>query len=181
MTSCWISAISITISCFWWKTYLFSRAFYVSAIVFVLIKKCGGSTTWRGMLPVRLGQIWLVCKGRMWAYVIDLMRSLEGCLLSHFEKRRLFKRSAQNTIQKSISIVFCVSGIRHDPSLSKYRKQKQSPPGNIQNGTRPGGWLLLFTVLAHPRSQGLTADTAQCQPWGPGTEDGTCRVTNHEE
>ena len=35
---------------------------------------------------------------------------------------------AQNTTQKSISIVFCVSVIRHDSSLSKYRKQKQSPP-----------------------------------------------------
>ena len=34
----------------------------------------------------------------------------------------------QNTTQKSISIVFCVSVIRHDSSLSKYRKQKQSPP-----------------------------------------------------
>jgi hypothetical protein len=35
---------------------------------------------------------------------------------------------SQNTTQKSISIVFCVSVIRHDSSLSKYRKQKQSPP-----------------------------------------------------
>ena len=34
---------------------------------------------------------------------------------------------AQNTIQMSISFVFCVSAIRHDSSLSKYRKQKQSP------------------------------------------------------
>ena len=34
----------------------------------------------------------------------------------------------ENTIQKSISIVFCVSAIRHDSSLSKCRKQKQSPP-----------------------------------------------------
>jgi hypothetical protein len=33
---------------------------------------------------------------------------------------------------KSISIVFCISAIRHDSSLSKYRKQKQSPPRNIQ-------------------------------------------------
>ena len=67
------------------------------------------------------------------------MCSLEGCLLSHFEKRRLFKRSAQSTIQKSISIVFCVSGIRHDSVTQQDRKQKQSPPGNTQNGTRPGG------------------------------------------
>ena len=34
---------------------------------------------------------------------------------------------AQNTIQKSISIGFCVSAIRHDWWLSKYRKQKQPP------------------------------------------------------
>jgi hypothetical protein len=33
----------------------------------------------------------------------------------------------QNITQKSISIVFCVSVIRLDSSLSKYRKQKQSP------------------------------------------------------
>ena len=39
------------------------------------------------------------------------------------------KALAQNTTQKSISIVFSVSSIRHDSSLSKYRKQKQSPPG----------------------------------------------------
>jgi hypothetical protein len=35
---------------------------------------------------------------------------------------------AQNTTQKSISIVFCVSTIHHDLSPSKYREQKQSPP-----------------------------------------------------
>jgi hypothetical protein len=46
---------------------------------------------------------------------------------------------AQNTTENSISIVFCVSYIRHDLSLSKYRKQKQSPPGNTKNGIRPGG------------------------------------------
>jgi hypothetical protein len=39
---------------------------------------------------------------------------------------------------------------------------------------------------AHPRSQGLTADTAlpqatQCQPWGPGTEDGPGPVTLHND
>jgi hypothetical protein len=33
----------------------------------------------------------------------------------------------QNTTQKSDAIAFCVSSIRHDSSLSKYRKQKQSP------------------------------------------------------
>jgi hypothetical protein len=37
----------------------------------------------------------------------------------------------QNTMQKSISIVFCVSAICHDSSLSKFRKQKQSPPGRV--------------------------------------------------
>jgi hypothetical protein len=52
----------------------------------------------------------------------------------------LFSAMAQNTTQKSISIVFSVSSIRHDSSLSKYRKQKQSPPGNTKNGARPGGW-----------------------------------------
>jgi hypothetical protein len=42
--------------------------------------------------------------------------------------------------RKSISIVFSVSAIRHDSSLSKYRKQKQSPPleilkmANVQGG-----------------------------------------------
>jgi hypothetical protein len=41
----------------------------------------------------------------------------------------------QNTIQKSISIVFCVSTICHDLSLGKYRKQKQSPPGTEQRYT----------------------------------------------
>jgi hypothetical protein len=46
---------------------------------------------------------------------------------------------------------FCVSSIRHDSSLNKYRKQKQSPPGNTKTGACPGGWLLLFTVLAEWR------------------------------
>ena len=55
--------------------------------------------------------------------------------------------TAQNTTQKSISIVFCVSVIRHDSSLSKYCKQKQSPPGRAPFLVFPGG-LLLFTVLA---------------------------------
>ena len=40
---------------------------------------------------------------------------------------RAFSTIPQNTTQKSISIVFSVSAIRHDSSLSKYRKQKQSP------------------------------------------------------
>ena len=41
--------------------------------------------------------------------------------------------------RRSSPLFFCVSAIRPDSSLGKYRKQKQSPPGNIQNGTRPGG------------------------------------------
>jgi hypothetical protein len=40
---------------------------------------------------------------------------------------------------------------KHDSSLGKYRKQKQSPPGNTQNGARPGGWLHPFMVLAEWR------------------------------
>jgi hypothetical protein len=58
---------------------------------------------------------------------------------------------SQNTTQKSISIAFCVSSIRHDSSLSKYRKQKQSPPGRAPFLVFPGGGLLLFTVLAEWR------------------------------
>ena len=50
-----------------------------------------------------------------------------------------FNSWSQNTTQKSISIVFCVSSIRHDSSLSKCRKQKQFPPGNTKNGARSGG------------------------------------------
>ena len=48
---------------------------------------------------------------------------------THVRKIQWFcqKARAQNTTQKSISIVFCVSVIRHDSSLGKYRKQKQSP------------------------------------------------------
>jgi hypothetical protein len=41
--------------------------------------------------------------------------------------------------RRSSPLFFCVSAIRPDSSLGKYRKQKQSPPGNIQNGTRPEG------------------------------------------
>jgi hypothetical protein len=40
---------------------------------------------------------------------------------------------AQNTTRKSISIVFCVNVIRHDSSVSKYRKQKQSTPLNVRH------------------------------------------------
>jgi hypothetical protein len=43
---------------------------------------------------------------------------------------------SHNTIQKSLSIVFCGSAIPYDSSLNKYRKQKQSLPGNTQNGAR---------------------------------------------
>ena len=53
----------------------------------------------------------------------------------------------QNTVQKSISIVFCVSAIRHNSSLGKYRKQKQSPP-----------W---HRTKTHRRSIRVTAATSQ--------------------
>jgi hypothetical protein len=55
---------------------------------------------------------------------------------------------SQNTTQKSISIAFCVSSIRHDSSLSKYRKQKQSPPWMCAVFSISREGLLLFTVLA---------------------------------
>jgi hypothetical protein len=62
---------------------------------------------------------------------------------------------AQNTTQKSISTAFCVSSIRHDSSLSKYRKQKQSP--------------LEILKMAH------------VQGGGTASVYGTCWVTNHDE
>jgi hypothetical protein len=83
------------------------------------------------------------------------------------------KPQSQNTTQKSISIVFSVSSIRHDSSLSKYRKQKQSPPGNTQNGTRPGGWLLLFTVLAEWR---IITNNAYAKNNGDGL---LCSILSH--
>jgi hypothetical protein len=58
---------------------------------------------------------------------------------------------AQNTTQKSISIAFCVSSIRHDSSLSKYRKQKQSPLWTCAIFSISRGGLFLFTVLAEWR------------------------------
>jgi hypothetical protein len=57
------------------------------------------------------------------------------------------------TTQKSISIVFCVSVIRHDSSLSKYRKQKQSP----------------LEILKMAHVQGVMASIYD-----------TCWVTNHD-
>jgi hypothetical protein len=57
----------------------------------------------------------------------------------------------QNTTQKSISFVFCLSAIRHDSSLSKYRKHKQSPPWTCAILSISRGGLLLFTVLAEWR------------------------------
>jgi hypothetical protein len=63
---------------------------------------------------------------------------------------------AQNTIQKSISIVFWVSAIRHDLSLIKYPKQKQSPPGSVPFWIFPGGEV---TAAVYD----------------------TCWVTNHDE
>ena len=45
-------------------------------------------------------------------------------------------------------LCFSVSAIRHDSSLSKYRKQKQSPPWTCAILSISSGGLLLFTVLA---------------------------------
>jgi hypothetical protein len=63
------------------------------------------------------------------------MRNEDILYLAHTEFEIVFHHgtmdsitTAQNTIQKSIFIVFCVTAIRHDSSLNKYRKQKQSPP-----------------------------------------------------
>jgi hypothetical protein len=64
---------------------------------------------------------------------------------------RRLKPKSQNTTQKSISIAFCVSSIRHDSSLSKYRKQKQSPPWTYAILSISRGGLLLLTVLAEWR------------------------------
>jgi hypothetical protein len=60
----------------------------------------------------------------------------------------------QNTIQKSISIVFCISAIRHDSSLSKYLKQKQLHP-----------WTCAILSISR----------------GAASVYGTCWVTNHDE
>jgi hypothetical protein len=72
--------------------------------------------------------------------VLGTRRRRDLCLRNdHAVQAAILTLRAQNTTQKSISIAFCVSYIRHDLSLSKYRKQKQSPPGNTKNGARPGG------------------------------------------
>ena len=72
-------------------------------------------------------------------------------ILLHFTERfltsSLRRVLSQNTTQKSISIVFCVSAIRHDSSLSKYRKQKQSPPWTCAILSISRWWLLLFTTV----------------------------------
>jgi hypothetical protein len=62
--------------------------------------------------------------------------------------------------------LFCVSSIRHDSSLSKYRKQKQSPPGLAPFLVFPGGWLLLFTVLAEWRIMTNRAYAKSNGDWG---------------
>ena len=78
----------------------------------------------------------------------------------HPNGNRVIGPKPKNTIQKSISIVFCVSAIHHDSSLSKYRKQKRSPPGNIQNGTHPGGnsfclrYLRIMTNSTYTKNNG---------------------------
>ena len=54
---------------------------------------------------------------------------------------------SQNTTQKSISIVFCVSVTRHSASTVN---RSSHPPGRASFSVFPGG-LLLFTVLAEWR------------------------------
>jgi hypothetical protein len=71
----------------------------------------------------KLYEFWLIKN-----YNVD---ALDSPALPRYIHRELLPKSgvlSQNTTQKSISIAFCVSSIRHDSSLSKYRKQKQSPP-----------------------------------------------------
>ena len=58
----------------------------------------------------------------------------------------------QNTTQKSISIVFSVISIRHDSSLSKYRKQKQSPPGNTKKWCTCCTEWQIMTNNAYPKT-----------------------------
>jgi hypothetical protein len=67
----------------------------------------------------------------------------------------------QNTTQKSISIVFNISSIRHDSSLSKYRKQKQHPPVNTKNGTHPGGYCFCLRYLLSDESWRITVTQKQ--------------------
>jgi hypothetical protein len=56
----------------------------------------------------------------------------------------------QNTIQKAIYLSIALFVLI--PSLSKYRKQKQSPPGNIQNDTCPGGLCFCLRYLLSDES-----------------------------
>jgi hypothetical protein len=78
---------------------------------------------------------------------IDMFK--DGVSVPGLTMKYLFSNvAAQNTTQKSISIVFSVSAIRHDSSLSKYRKQKQSPPWTFAILSISRGGLLLLTVLA---------------------------------
>ena len=80
----------------------------------------------------------------------------------------------QNTIQKSISIVFCVSAIRHDSSLSKYRKQKQSPPwkyskchtSRAQNTTQKSiSIAFCVSSIRHDSSLNKYRKQKQSPPW----------------
>jgi hypothetical protein len=63
---------------------------------------------------------------------------------------------AQNTTQKSISIVFSVSSIRHDSSLSKYRKQKQSPLEILKMAHVQGGDCFCLRYLLSDESWRIT-------------------------
>ena len=79
---------------------------------------------------------------------VDLLTDLKNMAVCQEWDNRISTLSPQNTTQKSISIAFCVSSIRHDSSLSKYRKQKQSPPWTCAILSISRGGLLLLTVLA---------------------------------
>jgi hypothetical protein len=105
---------------------------------------------------------WQSCSNLIkWQHWYNLLTSLlqaccEHILLTSCEifTCACFTPQPQNTTQKSIPIAFCVSSIRHDSSLSKYRKQKQTPPGCAPFLVFPGGTASVY---------------------------GTCWVTNHDE
>jgi hypothetical protein len=69
---------------------------------------------------------------------------LHSVLLLRSVKTMLHSVIPQNTTQKSISIVFCVSTIRHSASTVN---RSNHPPGRVLLRISGGG-LLLFTVLA---------------------------------
>jgi hypothetical protein len=59
---------------------------------------------------------------------------------------------AQNTTQKSISIVFLRKRYSHDSSLSKYRKQKQSPLEILKMAYIQGGVCFCLPYLLSDES-----------------------------